>query len=152
MASPIKVVQCTVSFFSVLILILITSQTTDSRVWGLSTGIRHMNPTEDKKCIIQHCYTNHYLSIFKGMHSKAYIRLIFIYLFILCWTQIPLVPITFDSRSTEILLLGVICKKEFTPKRSKGFFLLHFSIGYREQSAYKTRFDTDYLANILIIT
>lgn len=38
--------------FSVLILILITSQTTDSRVLGLSTGIRHMHTREDKKCII----------------------------------------------------------------------------------------------------
>lgn len=38
--------------FSVLILILITSQTTDSRVPGLSTGIRHMHTREDKKCII----------------------------------------------------------------------------------------------------
>lgn len=38
--------------FSVLILILITSQTTDSRVLRLSTGIRHVHTREDKKCII----------------------------------------------------------------------------------------------------
>lgn len=79
------------------------------------------------------------------MHSKSYVRLLFIF----CWTQIPLVSIKFDSKRTEMPLLGIICK-EFTTKRSKGFVVLHFSIGYLEQSGWKTFFDTDYLGNRLI--
>ena len=41
-------------------------------------------------------------------------------------------------------------KTEFTPKRSKRFFLPRGSTGYRGQSAFKAGFDADYLGNRLM--
>lgn len=47
-------------------------------------------------------------------------------------------------------LVGYYLQTEFTPKRSEGFFPLHFSMGYQERSALKTCFDSDYLGNRLM--
>lgn len=74
-----------------------------------------MGPTQDKKFIISKCYTNHYLSIFKGMHSKANVRLLFIvYLFVELKLYLSLLNLRAQEqeRSCEVLSASRVYSRE----------------------------------------